>query len=1056
MLQEYHELFWQESLDDERARAAFVESVRDLMEKKRRESEARGDTGVYIHLLFRVLCRVTAQKTRAAIAETFPEAVVTGMSETLFGNENNTSVLKVSFTFLQRSRVQLLEYLGPPADYEKAGKVLGEKIRQIPEARAVMLYCSGASTDLHKFISEVSRDNEEIAFFGSTAGMFEFSADGSPRHTNFFALSIKNDAEQQYVVGKTMYRQGVVMAVLSGEDLHVREDYLFGWKPLGKEMTITATRGTNCISSIDGLRPTEIYQRYLKVVPDENFVYNITEFPLAVERNGCLMARVPPRYDEEGRIYFSSDVYEGEKIRLTYAVHDELLRETAEASLEMWQFAPEAMFLVACGNRTIFLKEKAHLELDSYRSFAKALICNYGTSEIYCLHGRGGVLNSALVALGLREGEPRMASCCSCPFEKEQPHRVIPLSERMATFLDAVTKELSDSNREMKAMAEEARAASRAKSQFLSNMSHEIRTPINAVLGMDEMILREAKEENIRQYAESIRTAGTTLLSLINDILDFSKIEAGKMEIIPVEYASSSILNDLVNMSRQRAEKKGLEFRVEVPEDLPSILRGDEIRLRQVVTNILTNAVKYTEEGSVTLKVSWEKTGDREIELSIGVRDTGMGIKEEDIEKLFQAFQRVDEERNRTIEGTGLGLNITQRLLELMGSRLEVVSRYGSGSVFFFKVRQEVLNWTPMGDYETAFRQHVCQQGQYRESFVAPEARILVVDDTAMNLTVVQGLLKQTRVQIDTALSGFECLDKVKKEAYDLVLLDHRMPGLDGVETLQRMKELERKEGYPNCGIPVIVLTANAVSGAREEYMAAGFDDYLTKPIDSQHLEATLQKYLPQEKVQAAASAPQPEEAAELPAWLYEVPGIDPQAGVGHCGSTEAYMDALTVFAQSIKSGAGEIERFYQNQDWANYTTKVHALKSTARVIGAEELSDRARRLEDAGNNCYCGEIEEGTPTMLQLYRSFLPALAPLLPKEKPEAEKAPISPEELEEAWGAMGEAVASFDYDSLGFMLEELSGYLLPEGAKEKLNKIKDAAAGPDWEKLREILIG
>ncbi|MCR4895452.1 MAG: histidine kinase, partial [Lachnospiraceae bacterium] len=273
---------------------------------------------------------------------------------------------------------------------------------------------------------------------------------------------------------------------------------------------------------------------------------------------------------------------------------------------------------------------------------------------------------------------------------------------------------------ELKRQRRIAEEASEAKSRFLANMSHEIRTPINAVLGMDEMILREAKEENIRQYAENIRTAGTTLLSLINDILDFSKIEAGKMEIMPVEYASNSILNDLVNMIRQRAEKKGLEFRVEVPEDLPSIMKGDEVRLRQVVTNILTNAVKYTEEGSVTLKVDWEKTGEREVELYIGVRDTGMGIKEEDMERLFQAFQRVDEERNRTIEGTGLGLNITQRLLQLMGSRLEVVSRYGSGSVFFFKVRQEVLNWAPMGNYEAAFRQHVSQQETDRESFVAP------------------------------------------------------------------------------------------------------------------------------------------------------------------------------------------------------------------------------------------------------------------------------------------------------------------------------------------------
>ena len=294
----------------------------------------------------------------------------------------------------------------------------------------------------------------------------------------------------------------------------------------------------------------------------------------------------------------------------------------------------------------------------------------------------------------------------------------------------------------------------------------------------------------------------------------------------------------------------------------------------------------------------------------------------------------------------------------------------------------------------------------------------------------------------------------MKKEAYDLVLLDHRMPGLDGVETLQRMKELEKQEGYPNCGIPVIVLTANAVSGAREEYMAAGFDDYLTKPIDSRHLERTLQQYLPKEKVLPVSACRRQKKEDELPEWLREVQGLDTRAGAGHCGGTAAYLDALTVFARSIESGAREIQRFYDTGDWENYTTKVHALKSTARVIGATELSEKARRLEDAGNNCYCNEIEECTGPMLELYKSFLQSLSPLLPKEKADSEKPPISPEELEEAWGAMWEAVASFDYDSLGFMLEELEGYRLPEGEAAKLRQVKEAAAAPDWEKLREIL--
>ena len=1047
MLQECQKIYWESD------RADFIESVKKRLRRKKKESEQRQDSAIYIHLIFRLLSSDTARETREAIAEVMPEAVVTGMTETLYVNEDLESLLRLNITFLQRSRVKLMEYLGPPECYEEAGKTIGERISHLPMAKAVGIYSAGLSTDFHKFVSCVSSRNEEVPFFGATAGIFEFSADDRNRFSNLFFSDKYNDADQQYVVGKKVYYQGILLVVFIGEELHVKVDYIFGWKPLGKEMTITGTCGNNCISRIDNMRPTEIFRRYLKVNPDENFLYNIYEFPLAIERNGCVMGRVAPRYDNEGRIYFSSDVYEGEKVRLTYAVHDNLIQETEVASEYMWGFAPEAMYLVMCGNRTVFLKEKARLETYAYRRFASNLICNYGTSEIYCHHGKGGILNSALVAVGLREGEARLRVCADTSSQR-MVRDVIPLSERMAAFLDAVTEELRESNRELKSMAEAAEAASRAKSQFLSNMSHEIRTPINAVLGMDEMIIREAKDANILGYAENIRTAGTALLGIINDILDFSKIEAGKMEIIPVEYAVSSLLNDLANMISQRAEKKGLEFRVDAAEDVPGVLKGDEIRLRQVVTNILTNAVKYTEQGSVTLRCGWEKTGPQEICLSVAVQDTGIGIKQEDIEKLFHAFERIEEKRNRTIEGTGLGMNITQRLLELMGSCLEVESEYGVGSVFSFKVKQQVVDWAPMGDYEAACLSRIQHKEAYRESFIAPEAKILIVDDTAMNLTVAKGLLKATQVQMDTALSGYECLEKVQEERYDLILLDHRMPGIDGVETLASMRDMEKEPGYPNCGTPVIVLTANAVSGAREEYMAAGFDDYLTKPIDSQHLEAVLQKYLPKDKVQVAEGVAFQEGTSELPDWLQEVRGIDPVAGVAHCGSVPAYLDALQVFAEAIEGGAEEIEGYYEREDWVNYTTKVHALKSSARVIGAGELSEKASRLEDAGNNGYWEEIKAGTGPLLDLYRSFLTGLAPMLPEEVCEGEKPLISPEELAEAWQSLGEVVASFDFDSLSYMVAEISSYRLPPGEADRLKAIKEAARLPDWEKLKEIL--
>ena len=1031
------------------AAGKFWRELNDLLSMAAEAYGILKATGLYLHIVFTNVGKGDAMRIRESVAWHLPQAVVSGITETIFERSEVPPAVTFNFTFLQGSKVELLEYNGLSGEYEEKGAEFGKQIAAIPDAKAVAVCCSGLTVELHHFITALSAQIPDCVVFGATAGMFERSADGS-HERNLFARNEINAKDRQYIMGSELYDMGVVLAVFSGKNLHVQGDYVFGWKPLGKEMTITEVCGENGIARIDNMPATEIYRRYLKVSPDENFTYNISEFPLCVERNGMLIARVPPRFDEEGRLFFGGDVYQGEKLRLTYAVHDAMLLETERDSEGMCGFAPEAMFMVICGNRTFFLKDDAHKEIDYYRRFAKELVTNYGSSEIFCYQGQGGILNAALVAVGLREGEPKPADCyaefCHGCDERDQSHRIIPLAERMATFLDVTSQELTE-------MAHAAKEASRAKSQFLSGMSHEIRTPINAVLGMDEMILRETQEENTREYAQNIRAAGTTLLGLVNDILDFSKIEAGKMAIIPVEYAVSSLLNDLVNMIRQRAEKKGLQFHVEIPDDMPSILKGDEIRLRQVAVNILTNAVKYTEEGSVTLKLSYKKIGDNRIALTTAVKDTGIGIKKEDIAKLFHAFERIEEERNRTIEGTGLGMNITQKLLEMMGSRLEVESVYGEGSEFSYTVEQEVLNWSPMGNYEESYRRMMATQTAYKESFVAPDAKILVVDDTAMNLTVVRGLLKQTMVQVETVLSGYECLARAEKEHFDLIFLDHRMPGLDGIETLRRLQTMNKKENALNAHTPVVALTANAVSGAREEYIAAGFDDYLTKPIDSHKLEDMLRNMLPQEKVRAAGVVAVPQEE-KLPDWLEYVVGIDPHKGVEHCGSVTAYMDALKVFAQSIESNAEEIQRYYDTGDWQNYTTKVHALKSTARVIGAAELSEKARRLEDAGNNCYCDEIETGTGPLLDLYRSYASSLSMLIPAEKAAEEKVPISPAELSEAWETLTEIVTSFDYDSLEYMLGELSGYQLPSADAEKLAQIKKAAAVPEWDKLQQLL--
>ena len=752
----------------------------------------------------------------------------------------------------------------------------------------------------------------------------------------------------------------------------------------------------------------------------------------------------------------TGDVRQGEKVRLSYGNPEEILKETWESSERMRKFEPQGIFAYVCGARTVFLGADSKRELKDFLRINSETAYCFGGAEIYKFQGKGGQLATSLVSVGFREGEP-----CGC-FEVMKPQREVapytptaPLSKRLAAFLEATTNDLKESKEKFKEAALAAQSASRAKSQFLSNMSHEIRTPINAILGMNEMILREAVAPNILEYAENIRLAGNTLLGLVNDILDFSKIEAGKTEIIPVEYSLSSLLNDLVNMIQTRAEKKGLHFQINAAQDLPSELFGDEIRIKQIVTNILTNAVKYTEKGSVTLTVNGTKISEDKIKIFFSVKDTGIGIKQEDISKLFSAFERIEEKRNRAVEGTGLGMNITQRLLNMMGSSLNVASVYGEGSDFSFEIEQKILNDHPLGNFEESFRQSVSQHKKYQEKFVAPNAKILVVDDTVMNLTVVKGLLKQTKVQIETADSGYECLNLVTKNHYDIIFLDHRMPGIDGIETLERMKKLPNNL---NQETPVISLTANAISGARKQYIDAGFQDYLTKPIDSDKLEQMMIEYLPPEKVKKVVPVDDfvgvDVDDKILPDWLKNIEGLNTADGIEHCGSVDAYLDALTVFARSVASGSKEIANFYKIEDWQNYTTKVHALKSSARVIGANELSERAKRLENAGVNGYIDEIKISTDRMLELYISFADKLSPLIEVEEDDSGKPLIDDALLAEAYEALKEMSASFDYDSVQFVLQSLEDYRLPDAEKEKFSKIKDAASKPDWETLAKLV--
>ena len=609
-------------------------------------------------------------------------------------------------------------------------------------------------------------------------------------------------------------------------------------------------------------------------------------------------------------------------------------------------------------------------------------------------------------------------------------------------------------NKKLAEAAESANQANEAKSYFLSTMSHDIRTPMNAILGLNEMVLRESHEEEIVEYSESIRNAGKTLLGIINDILDFSKIEAGKMDIINVDYHFASMLNDLVNMVQGKATDKGLAFNLDVDRNIPVLLNGDEIRIKQVITNILSNAVKYTKEGSITFKAAYEKTEDESnsILLLISVSDTGIGIKPEDMDRLFQAFERIEENKNRNIEGTGLGMSIAQRFLNMMGSRIEVQSEYGKGSTFSFKLKQEVKDWTPIGNYEETFKQAISERMRYHERFTAPNARLLVIDDTAVNLSVFKNLLKQTKVQIDTAINGDEGIVLYKKNCYDVIFLDHMMPDKDGIETLREMKAIADN---PNSKTPVVCLTANAISGMREKYINAGFDDYIAKPIDPQKLENLLIEYIPKDKIIPVSDVNE-EEDVVIPDFLRKIDGLDINVGIMHCGNQRSYIDTLKTYIDNAKDNTEEIEKYWKARDIKNTSVKIHSLKSASRVIGAVDLGDFAARLEEAGEAGDIGALENEIQALLTDYRHLVKELEPIgeINKDKPAYELPLIPEKEMQDAFEALSETCSSYDYDKVGNIMKELEKYSFPETETARYEAIKKAVNNFDYDMIPDIL--
>lgn len=511
---------------------------------------------------------------------------------------------------------------------------------------------------------------------------------------------------------------------------------------------------------------------------------------------------------------------------------------------------------------------------------------------------------------------------------------------------------------------EAADTANKAKSDFLAQMSHEIRTPINAVIGMDEMIIRETDDPDIKEYAMDIKRASKTLLSLVNGVLDFSKIESGKMEIVAVRYKTTEMIDDLVNMIADRAERKDLSLSLNIDPKLPGVLYGDDVRIKQVIINLLTNAVKYTETGSVTLTVGMDSMADNKCTLFVSVKDTGIGIKAEELDMLFESFRRLDEKRNRNIEGTGLGMAIVQGILKMMGSSIEVKSDYGSGSEFSFKLEQEIIDASPIGEY---VRGHKSDDSDSGKDLTIHNADILIVDDNQMNLKVAKGLMRKLNSIPDLANSGRAAIEMIGKKHYDIVLMDHMMPGIDGIETFKILRD----RSLIDDSTAVIALTANAIAGARDMYLNEGFRDYLSKPIVPEELEEMLIKYLP-EGSYSLDDKNDTKTGSSYDSGLIKTlrsSGYNVVAALTYSMNDESFLrELLESFVQSEPEKSEAIRTNHDSMNWNDYATYVHSLKSSARTIGADKLSKMAQTQEHASKDQNIPVIEDGYEPMMEEY----------------------------------------------------------------------------------------
>lgn len=734
---------------------------------------------------------------------------------------------------------------------------------------------------------------------------------------------------------------------------------------------------------------------------------------------------------------------------------------------------------------------------------------------------------------------------------------------KMENELVEANKKLKDQMEQLIELKNEAEVANEAKSNFLANMSHEIRTPMNAIIGMAEIALRGEVSKEQKETIEQIMSSGKTLLAIINDILDFSKIESGKMEINIEEYQPLSILQNVVNVVTTRIGEKDVELIIDMVPDIPCELLGDSVRLNQIILNLANNAVKFTRQGEVILKISYERSNEKpkeEIVLKIVVEDTGIGIKKEDLGKLFQSFEQVDSKRNRNIEGTGLGLSITKQLLQLMGGTIAVESEYEKGSRFICTLPQKIVADKPgivvdgvennkvallianpyvkqqlhkdlerlgvgyitlMSENELDGLKEVsavylfveyplfsetvlqyiqanpwltgvllvnlqsnishaavdvenlkivkkplyslnlakilnkeellsCEEEEKVENwdFVAPEAEILIVDDNAINLTVAAGLLEPLEMQIDTAVSGKEAIEKISMKQYDLIFMDHMMPEVDGVETTHIIRRFH--EEYQD--VPIIALTANAVAGTKEMFLREGMNDFVAKPIEFPVIVSKLKHWLPAEKLQKVAELKKIKKEAGQEISI-EIEGLDTKFALNLLGEEKLFWSVLKDYYRVIEKKCKLIKSLEEAEDWRGYTIEVHALKSASRQIGAISLANKAERMEIAGNGQNGTLIHECTDEMLAQYRHYLEILKPYFPETEKKEQK-PICKEVLEAVFRDLRSALDALDLDKMEDAMKELEQYQFDSWQKEMFEQLENAVEEIDSEVCEEVI--